>query len=863
MRSAGTISFPLLLLAACSSAPLVDDSPRASVEDSTQPAATPVATSQDDDPLDGAAARQEARREARALIVQMHLEEAGRLKENGRLKDAAREVAGALELAPDDARVQNLAAEIAALLGDPNGDFRTVSRILTDEWQLRMQQLKADTEDLLDRGKLALSRQDFDQAVAELSLAAVSVARAPQGVDWGGMDAEIESLLEQAKSERVAQAEAVRDAAEKAAIAELRAAREAEQARQQAIVQNMVDEAAAAFNARDYDDAVGYAEEALAMDAKNEQAFEIREAAFKAGRDRASEDYIREKTEQFARWREHLAEMEIPWTDTVTLPGREQWRALTELRSKRRGLDLSTKVSPAEQALRESLRKTTVVLPGIEGEEEITPLIQIIADYTQLPIIVDPMAEDAVSSAGAVFDINFPNPITVEQALDFLTEVGGEEVTWTVRYETVIVTTIDKARGEPQPYYHDVQDLIMGVTDFTGPRIDRLRLLDELEDDDGGGPFGGILEAQRLIEIEDLATIIQENVAVESWDGEGVSIETSEGGILVTQAPEVQLQIREFLEDLRRFNSSMVTIESKFMSVGDAWIQEIGVDFRGANGVDLTDITNGLEDQASRGLDNGGTGSSGSNAAGPPSAGFFYDDGGDGDFRGRTENFFDTALGGALNTIGGMSFQFEFLDDAEVNLLMRAIEKTSKFELVNSQLLSVNDTQRAYVTVVNQKAYIQDFDVEVAQFQAVADPQVNVLHEGVVLDVRPTIHENRRYLTLEIQPTVAKVTNVRNISTTLGGNTSPVNFELPELEVQSVNTSAVIPDGGSILLGGLSDIRNVERKASIPWISEIPILGFLFKQEGFNDERESLMILIRAEITDIRQQVADKLEKRW
>ena len=41
------------------------------------------------------------------------------------------------------------------------------------------------------------------------------------------------------------------------------------------------------------------------------------------------------------------------------------------------------------------------------------------------------------------------------------------------------------------------------------------------------------------------------------------------------------------------------------------------------------------------------------------------------------------------------------------------------------------------------------------------------------------------------------------------------------------------------------------------------VVSFLFKQEGFNDERESLMILIRAEITDIRQQVADELEKRW
>jgi len=104
---------------------------------------------------------------------------------------------------------------------------------------------------------------------------------------------------------------------------------------------------------------------------------------------------------------------------------------------------------------------------------------------------------------------------------------------------------------------------------------------------------------------------------------------------------------------------------------------------------------------------------------------------------------------------------------------------------------------------------------------------------------------------------------VRNISTTLGGNTSPVNFELPELQVQSINTSAVIPDGGSILLGGISDIRTVERRASVPWISEIPILGFLFKQEGYNDERESLMILIRAQITDIREQVKTKLETQY
>jgi hypothetical protein len=43
---------------------------------------------------------------------------------------------------------------------------------------------------------------------------------------------------------------------------------------------------------------------------------------------------------------------------------------------------------------------------------------------------------------------------------------------------------------------------------------------------------------------------------------------------------------------------------------------------------------------------------------------------------------------------------------------------------------------RVHIFVGKQFAYIQDFDVEVAQFEAVADPQINVLIEGAVLEAR-------------------------------------------------------------------------------------------------------------------------------
>jgi hypothetical protein len=42
---------------------------------------------------------------------------------------------------------------------------------------------------------------------------------------------------------------------------------------------------------------------------------------------------------------------------------------------------------------------------------------------------------------------------------------------------------------------------------------------------------------------------------------------------------------------------------------------------------------------------------------------------------------------------------------------------------------------RVHIFTGRQRAYIQDYDVEVAQFAAIADPVINTLIEGEVLDV--------------------------------------------------------------------------------------------------------------------------------
>jgi tetratricopeptide (TPR) repeat protein len=793
----------------------------------------------------------------RQVLVEQHLANARAFVAEARLQEAEEELVRALSLEPTNLEATQLLNEVSAMLGKRPGEVGTIAQDMAARYQVRVQQMQAQANESLAAGKQYLAAGDYERAIAELSIAKNHIRWAPYSIDWKGVDKEVDQLLTAAIAGRDAAADAARKTEQERAVAALRDQEKAARARQQAVVDNMVDQAITSFDRGEYEDALDYADQALYEDPRNEKATEIRDAAFRAGRKQVRDDYVLRKREQFKRWHEELDKLRVPETGIYTLPDQEFWAEITEKRASRRGIDLTKIESPEERALREQLKTTRIPGLTVQDQESLSAVIDIIRTFTGLPLVVDPAAQNAASDAGAVFTFNFTSPLTVKDALDIICASAGEEVRWTVRHDVVLITTKAKARGKPVIYNHDVQDLVIDLPDFLAPRIDRLRLLDEMEDDDGGGPFGGIGEKHKIIPIADLMSLIQENVAPGSWEEEGVSMAEGPGYVLVIHTPEVQEQVRNFLNDLRRFGSSLVTIESKFMTVGSNWLQEIGVDFRGLDNPvspfkDLDDVSNGLEDAASRGLDNDGLGA----ASGIPSSGFFYDDGGDGDFKGRTENYFTNPLGQALSNIGGLTTQLTFINDLQVSAILRAVEKSTDFQLINDQVLSVHNTQRAFVSVINQQAYIQDFDVEVAQFQATADPQINILIEGVVLEVLPTIHHDRKYLTLEIQPTVAKVVALRTFSTTLGGNTAPVEFQLPELEVQSVFTTAVVPDGGSILLGGLSNVRNIERRAEVPWVSKLPIIGFLLRNEGFNQENKSLMILIRAHITDVREEIA-------
>ncbi|HKE00497.1 MAG TPA: hypothetical protein VKE69_05770, partial [Planctomycetota bacterium] len=322
--------------------------------------------------------------------------------------------------------------------------------------------------------------------------------------------------------------------------------------------------------------------------------------------------------------------------------------------------------------------------------------------------------------------------------------------------------------------------------------------------------------------------------------------------LIVTHSIEVQRQVARFLADLRRYSSSLVSIEARFVNISENFLQVIGVDWRGLPN-QMDDVTNGLKDNASAGTDNNGTGLP-ANAGGTPSGGGFFDNK-DMSVIARTEHLFDSPIGSKLTENGGLALEVTLLKGDQASMILRAVEKSLDVNEVNAQILSVANAQRSYITVTNQQSYIADYDVDVAQASFIAEPKIGILQSGVVLDVKPIINYDRKYITLELQPTVARVVALTDFTTTLGGLAGAVTFQLPQLAVQSAFTTVKVPDGGAVLIGGLKNLREVERRAEVPWLGQIPLLGFFFKKEGYDSENDNLMILIRARIADAREAV--------
>jgi general secretion pathway protein D len=72
--------------------------------------------------------------------------------------------------------------------------------------------------------------------------------------------------------------------------------------------------------------------------------------------------------------------------------------------------------------------------------------------------------------------------------------------------------------------------------------------------------------------------------------------------------------------------------------------------------------------------------------------------------------------------------------------------------------------------------------------------------------------------------------------------------QLPTFIFTTVSTTVSVPDGGTVLLGGIKRLSEGRNEVGVPMLSKIPYLNRLFKNVGIGRETQSLMMMVTPRI---------------
>ena len=81
-----------------------------------------------------------------------------------------------------------------------------------------------------------------------------------------------------------------------------------------------------------------------------------------------------------------------------------------------------------------------------------------------------------------------------------------------------------------------------------------------------------------------------------------------------------------------------------------------------------------------------------------------------------------------------------------------------------------------------------------------------------------------------------------------GVSGASITIQLPNFSFVTVNTTVSVPDGGTVLLGGIKRLSEGRNEFGVPILSKLPYINRLFKNVGIGRETQSLMMMVTPRI---------------
>ena len=256
---------------------------------------------------------------------------------------------------------------------------------------------------------------------------------------------------------------------------------------------------------------------------------------------------------------------------------------------------------------------------------------------------------------------------------------------------------------------------------------------------------------------------------------------------------------------------------------------------------------------------------------------------------------------GGFDPNAGINFGLAILSDIEAFLFVQAAQGDERSNLMFAPKITLFNGQIGTVQSSVARPFVTSLIPVASAFAVAYQPVISTIQDGVVLSVRAVVSADRRYVRLQVQPFFTNVTDVFTFSFASGGAAGgqgggggaggggfgggaagggvgggggggfggggggggiggagggaggggafgTVTVQQPVQEIVTVQTVVSVPDGGTVLLGGVKRLREGRNMAGVPILNKIPYISRLFKNTGVGRETESLMLMVTPRI---------------
>jgi type IV pilus assembly protein PilQ len=295
-----------------------------------------------------------------------------------------------------------------------------------------------------------------------------------------------------------------------------------------------------------------------------------------------------------------------------------------------------------------------------------------------------------------------------------------------------------------------------------------------------------------------------------------VSFDVRTNTLLLNDTPEKIKQLRELIAVLDK-PVQQVLIESRLVVATDSFTRDLGAQF----GI------GGIRQVGNKSVITGGglpTTSSGQYFNTAPGTTYTTN--------GLNVNL-PLAQGSAAGSLGIGIIGKNFALDLE----LQAAQTEGRSEVISSPRVITANQQEAVIRQGQEIGYVT---YQNSTGGGASSGTATVAFKDAVLELKvtPTITaDNRIYLLINVTKDALA-----------GYITVPGSGQVPTINTSSVNTSALVDNGQTVVLGGIYEINNSNTVTKVPGLGDIPGIGILFRTTSRSNTKAELLIFVTPRI---------------